>query len=485
MQNKTTQGNLASKVGIMIKRVAAGLLVICVVFALGVPAHADTLVQGDNWLYAAFGELAAVGLLSEYPLGLAGSDRELTRFEFAYHLKGLLERLEASLSENKPLPCTPSQFDIIERCVTELRRELLALGVSVRSIDEVTGLKEPYSGGAARHEFVDLSLVTDNASLPWFPVEREYYFCSMVPVSFGLSGEPQLQLVSDTPASLFALWPGDVLGSPAAPEQLWPGVQPATLLDAFSAAPDRSKTQINWQRSLSILTGQAPWGFRTGASPSLGLASTPTLARGTQISGETAHAATIGSQTGGRNTPGSAATAVVQAPVSNPVYGQSGLDVSLEIGHYIIDTQSTVGSLLPGLSSLNGQVGLRARTDYTSLGTLAGDTGARAATVSIEGKFVFGTFATVYGGYGYSAVRTTVAEQFILNQSLTNAGVNVWLTPDLQLFAEYTVLAPSQPGQQSQAILGISHSDLGSLLFGYRLLRLGEAQILASFSLEF
>lgn len=468
----------------MIKRVAAVLLVICVGFALGVPAHADALVPGDNWLYAAFGELATASLLSDYPLGLAGSDRELTRFEFAYHLKGLLERLEASLEANQPLPCSPSQFDLIERCVTELRRELLALGVSVRSIDEVTGLREPFSGGAARHEFVDLSTMVDNAALPWFPVEREYYFCSMIPVSLGLSGEPQLQLVAGASGGPFVSWPGGASGSPTALGQGWSAVEPSTLLEAFRV-PGRNNVQTNWQQSLASLTGQAPWGFRTGAAPSFGLASIPTLTRGAQTVGETVNATTLGSQTGGRNTSGPATTAVVQAPVSNPVYGQSGLDVSLEIGHYLIDTQSTVGSFLPGLSSLNGQVGLRARTDYASLGTLAGDAGARSATVSIEGKFVFGTYATVYGGYGYSAVRTTVAEQFILNQSLTNAGVNVWLTPDLQLFAEYTVLAPSQPGQQSQAVLGISHNDLGSLLFGYRLLRLGEAQILASFSLEF
>lgn len=483
------------------RAIVVGLALILMATA-AVSAKAEGVVPFDHWLYAAFAELSQEGLLPGYPQGMVGQDRELTRFEMAFCLKGMLERLEDFISGKGPAPCTPRQMALLEQCMKELRRELIALGASVRRLDEVNALwvRGTETHSLDPHEYIGLSQAWGGSSTEAPPEtpSKTKSLGFVLPASYGISDSFQMQrsfIVSDTPflpMEIKATVP-DWLTE----EQEWTFQASRSMeqgiflmeepLSADSTATTDvalnfpgSRSGVIWASSLSLVEQPTPW--KLSAGPAFSTAQSPA---GMILFGvpATARSASLDDSASKEPVPPSGS---LGAYSSSALYtGVKGLDMQLEIGRFLIDTQSWQ---LPGFGNpgnLYGLLGVHARYDYASLGSLAAAGGSQTATLSLESRFVLGEYATLYGSYGYTAVRYSVAEQFSLSHSLTNAGVSVQLAPNLKLFAEYVVLSPTLPSQESQALLGLSYSDYGSLLFGYRLLHLGESEVLASFSLRF
>lgn len=477
----------------MLRRVCA----ICLLFTLmAVPlliSASGTVVPCDHWLYSHFARLYDDGLLPGYPAGLINLNRELTRYEMAYYLKGLLERLEAKQVRGES--CDARQMLLVEECLVELKKELLALGVSIRSLEEIShlahnnGLEVPEN---PEDEYCELSALAGTAQTDAVLGERDsgtpYLFGSTAPISYGLQRDIKLHVLRIT---------SDPVGSeqvPATPTketaqpmaQQNPGAPGAPGASGTSGALGVSQigasfrtefSTVSWPNaSINNAGGPGAWTISAGAGSSMGLVSSVAI---TDLYGTHFDAMSIGGSSGANHDHDlSLGSTAVQSTTQD-------LDMTLEIGRFAVSTNTPVGSIIKGIGvsgSAYGSLGLRTRYEYAQFGTLTQE--PVSAAVAIEGKLVLGT-ATLYGGYGYSAVRQSVAEQFNLSQSITNAGINFRLSPDLQLFAEYVVLASTLPWNQRQAVVGLQHSGLGSFLFGYRLLSLADSQLLASFSLKF
>lgn len=468
----------------MLKKVGAICLLLTLIAAPLLISASGAVVPYDHWLYSHFTLLYNDGLLPDYPAELIGKNRELTRYEMAYYLKGLLERLEAQQARSVSLDAR--QLLLLEECLMELKKELLALGVSIRSLDMTSlarssGLETSENLNDPEYEYSKLSALTETTpDDPLIGARGPVVICQFspaAPISYGLQRDIELHII-DTyydPVSA-ALMPATFIaenaphavlqntGTLAMPGKL--GVQEAGLDAVFRAdAFTNSKT-----------SSSGIWTVSAGAGSSMGLVSSVAL---TDLYGRRINAMSIGDN-GGLN--GDHELSVGSATAQNTT---QDLDMTLEIGRFVVSTNTPVGSIIKGIGlsgDAYGSLGLRTRYEYAQFGSLMQE--PVSAAVAIEGKLVLGT-ATLYGGYGYSAVRQSVAEQFNLSQSITNAGINFRLSPDLQLFAEYVVLAPTQPWNQRQAVVGLQYSDLGSFMFGYRLLSLADSQLLASFSLKF
>lgn len=478
----------------LLKRVAlTGLaLIIMIVTTAGVSAETNGVVPIGHWLYEAYAQLAGDGLVPGYPQDLIGQSRELTRFEMAYWLKGLLDPL---LRGELPAGTASRHKAMLEKCIRELRRELIALGISAASLDEMCALwaQTPEAPSADPDEFAGLSQTGDYSHCGSLPEADSLGF--ILPASYGLSESLQLQrsfIVSDMPflpmgfTATVSKWLSEESGDPGSHGLT--GFERGIALvrnEATGEGEPQGEIVLDVQRHTGVLMAPFPsfadvqtfWKLSAGPDFASGFKPTGMILFGAPTS---VSSASLGGR--GSNEPAAPPTALFHTYSSSDLLtGTKGLDMQLEIGRVPVDSRVL---RLPGLSGSYGQLGLHARYDYTNLGALAA-AGSQMATVSLESRFVLGEYASVFGSYGYTAIRHSVAQEFNLGHSLTNAGVSVQIAPKLKLFAEYLVLAPTMPSQESQALLGLSYSDYGSLLFGYRLLHLGEAELIASFSLKF
>lgn len=485
----------------MFRRVCAIFLLLTLIVAPLLTSASGAVVPYDHWLYSNFVALYNDGLLPDYPAELICENRELTRYEMALYLKGLLERLETKQVASKSRDVR--QMLLVEECLAELKKELLALGVSIRSLEEISYLARNSGLDAGESpdsyylgkDYLELSALTGSpqtgsvsgAEDPGVP----YLFSSMAPISYGLQPEVELHILginSDPMDTVLA--PAALTMEAAQPtEQQNSGIQEAGFTDAgvdkasflrqyitINASVRSGFSTVSWvSPSIKKAGGPGTWTISAGAGSSMGLVSSVAL---TNIYETRFDSMSIGGDSGVNRAHELSGGTAAQSATQD-------LDMTLEIGRFAVSTNTPVGSIIKGIGvsgNAYGSLGLRTRYEYAQFGTLTQE--PVSAAVALEGKLVLGT-ATLYGGYGYSAVRQSVAEQFNLSQSITNAGINFRLSPDLQLFAEYVVLTSTQPWNQRQAVVGLQHSDFGSLLFGYRLLSLADSQLLASFSLKF
>ena len=474
----------------MLRRVCA----ICLLFALIVAplliSASGTVVPCDHWLYGHFARLYDDGLLPGYPAALISATRELTRYEMAFYLKGLLERLEERQARGES--CDARQMLLVEECLVELKKELLALGVSIRSLEELSYLarnSELETRENPDDEYRELSSLTGTVQTDAVIGNQDscapYQFYSTAPIFYGLQRDIELHIVridSDPVGSLLA--PTTLMTETAQPmaqqNSVAPGAPGASGVLGVSQIGAGFRTEfraVSWPNtSINNAGGPGTWTISSGAGSSMGLVSSVAL---TDPYGTRFDAMSIG-DSGGVNHDHDLSLGSTAAQSAT-----QDLDMTLEIGRFAVSTNTPVGNIIKGIGisgNAYGSLGLRTRYEYAQFGTLTQE--PVSAAVAIEGKLVLGT-ATLYGGYGYSAVRQSVAEQFNLSQSITNAGINFRLSPDLQLFAEYVVLTSTLSWNQRQAVVGLQHSGWGSFLFGYRLLSLADSQLLASFSLKF
>lgn len=474
----------------MIKRVVILSLVAIMLTSAIAGVRAESSVPAGHWLYFAFADLAKSGLLTDYPWDLVGQGRELTRYEMAYYLRNLVDMLDSS----SPKPAvTPTQVGIIRQSIAELRRELLALGVSetrlagVELLSAKTAEPESSSGLSFAGAADEGDFLAD--------VDIPGTFGYLMPVSYGLSESLDVQrsfVLSTTPflplqcigldIDWLLEWTGPMLTEIAAGDASDPDASESTLLPIVVPLDYSGFGNYGGsipKASLSPLGNSVAWTLSSRDLFSYGIVPAAVLWYGPNAPTEGMVEGVDGHAEKGPN----------QSRLFSPASVGSGqylVDLSVPLGQFLIDVRSM--GLPPGSGDtldLYGLLGLRARYDYTALGVLTGDFTPGTANVSLESRLVIGEHATLYGGYGYTAVRYSVADQFSLTHAVTSAGVTVRITPSLSVFAEYQVLAPSLPQQQSQAFVGLSYSDCGSLLFGYRLLYLGDAQVLTSFSFRF
>ncbi|HAW71147.1 MAG TPA: hypothetical protein DCX37_08210 [Firmicutes bacterium] len=483
----------------MLRRVWAICLLITLLLAPLLVSASGAVVPYDHWLYSHFARLYFDGLLPEYPAELISASRKLTRYEMAFYLKGLLERLE--VKQSCAQSCDARQMLLVEECLVELKKELLALGVSIRSLEEIShqarniGLDvgENPDSNYLDNDYLALSALTEPVQIGSVSGGKDagvpYLFSSMAPISYGLQREIELHIADPMVTVSAVPSPAGRVTEAAQPE----AQQESVVQEAGFTSVDFNRTSFLRQYitinasvrtgfrtvypSSKTVDGPGTWAISAGAGSSMGLVSSVALTNtyGTQHF----DALSIGGDSGAdQDHELSLGSAAAQSSTQD-------FDMTLEIGRFAVSTNTPAGSIFRGIGvtgNAYGSLGLRTRYEYTQFGTLTQE--PVSAAVAIEGKLVLGT-ATLYGGYGYSAVRQSVAEQFNLSQSITNAGINFRLSPDIQLFAEYVILASTQPWNQRQAVVGLQHSDLGSFMFGYRLLSLADSQLLASFSLKF
>jgi hypothetical protein len=85
----------------------------------------------EPWIYQAMGFLKQKGLIADYPVAWVNSGNQLSRFEIAYYIKGLITNQSAA--PNLP----DGEVEILRKLIAEFQLELTDLGVQITDIDQV------------------------------------------------------------------------------------------------------------------------------------------------------------------------------------------------------------------------------------------------------------------------------------------------------------------------------------------------------------
>jgi hypothetical protein len=110
----------------------AALAAVMLALALVVPAVAGPFheIPSNHWVYDAFTDLAAQGLIEGYPVGTFRGDRPMTRYEAAVIVARVLARMDAVR-----LQALPSYLSAVRRLLAEFHSELDLLGVNVAGVE--------------------------------------------------------------------------------------------------------------------------------------------------------------------------------------------------------------------------------------------------------------------------------------------------------------------------------------------------------------
>ncbi len=135
--------------GLLSKLIWVGLIVF---IFIGVIYAAEKTKEDflEPWIYQTLENLHLSGFLPDYPADWVGSGNQLSRFEVAYYIKGLITKDLASKDLSKQV------IEQIQKLLTEFKSELTDLGIQVTNISQISPKLDSVNQTS---EYQDLDLI--------------------------------------------------------------------------------------------------------------------------------------------------------------------------------------------------------------------------------------------------------------------------------------------------------------------------------------
>ncbi|MDK2931231.1 MAG: hypothetical protein PWR07_1362 [Bacillota bacterium] len=420
---------------------AVPMLVLLVAFGAS-GARAATNPFGDvpkgHWSYAALAELACLGLVEGYSADAFGGDRVITRYEMAWAIARLGDRVKAGAV------LTPQQREMLARLQEEFASELALVAGTSRHV--LSGIGDGKDGAGGAPAVGGMGASPGTASSAPVGAGNEATGTTAMPGGASATGSPSQTLL------------GVIPGTPRLPEsfQAWSSLRlrpDPGIIAALSAIPgDAGRQAFSGGKRLSELLGSSEASVPAVVGPMSPAAPAANAGEGTSQK----RALSIPLEDGAK-----AELSLGGPPVPGGIAPGEGDDVVARL-----DLKYALSQLAMFRASYELVKGNEEAADES-------ESKARATTLlGIDYKFALSDSAFIKAGYTYSRITDLVPKGIEWSGSTSQEKAGDSGSKAAGVFGDYTLPGLSLDARKTTASFGLGYTFGGttSIVLGYRLI---------------